>query len=236
MTSIAIFGAGGRAGRATAAEAHRRGVHVTSVVRDPRRHPDIPAAVRGDVTDPQSISALAQGHDAVVHAVSPASDPAALAAVGLDPEFYVRAADALLAGLAQVGVPRLVVIGLFANLRSPDGRLLLDDPTVLPVELRPFALAHTAGLDRLRAAATPVDWLVLTPPAGLRPDAPRTGRYQLGGEHAPDPAVAQLSYADLAVATIDEVEFPRHHRTRVSVFADARQRTDGANGHPSPPR
>ncbi len=218
-----IFGAGGRAGRAVAVEAQRRGHRITSIVRNPGKYLDITSAVRGDIIDPRSVSAIVHGHDAVVHAVSPASGPEALATLDLDPDFFAKAADALLHGLSRAGVPRLVVIGLFANLKDADGRLLLDDPAVLPVELRPFAIAHTAGLDRLQAADTTVDWLMLTPPAALHTDAPRTGRYQIGGEHAPDGAVAHLSYADLAVATIDEIEAPRHHRTRVSIFSDIRQ-------------
>ncbi|BCB89934.1 NAD(P)-dependent oxidoreductase [Phytohabitans suffuscus] len=218
MTNIAIFGAGGRAGRAVSAEARLRGHSVTAVVRHPDRHPDIPSAVRGDVTDPASVSAVVRGHDAVVHAVSPASGPRELATVDLDPEFFTKAAGALLHGLSRAGVPRLIVIGLFANLTDARGRLLLDDPAVLPAELRPFALAHTAGLDRLRAARTTVDWLVLTPPIALRADGARTGRYEIGGDVAPDPALAHLSYADLAVATVDEIETPRHHRCRVSIF------------------
>ncbi|MDG4787919.1 NAD(P)H-binding protein [Micromonospora sp. WMMD1102] len=164
MSSIAIFGAGGRAGRAVSAEAGRRGHLVTAVVRDPDRYPDLAGAVAGDVTDPHAVASIVCGHDAVVHAVSPASGPEALAALDLDPEFFGRAADALLHGLARTGVPRLVVIGLFANLTDANGGLLLDDPAVLPRELRPFAVAHTAGLDRLRAARTTVDWLVLTRP------------------------------------------------------------------------
>ncbi|RBQ06560.1 NAD(P)H-binding protein [Micromonospora sp. WMMC264] len=218
MTSIAVFGAGGRAGRAVTAEAHRRGHRVTAVVRDPARHPDLTSAVRGDVTDPETVTSIGYGHDAVVHAVSPASGPDALAAAGLDPEFFVRAADALLHGLARADVPRLVAIGLFATLIDAHGRPLYDDPAVLPAELRPFALSHAAGLDRLRAADTTVDWLVLTPPAALDVAGTRTGRYRLGGERAP--ASAPLSYADLAVAVVDEIESPRHHRTRVSVTGD----------------
>ncbi|MDW3847743.1 NAD(P)H-binding protein [Micromonospora sp. BRA006-A] len=217
MTSIVVFGAGGRAGRAITAEAHRRGHRVTGVVRDRARHPGLTSAVRGDVTDPEAVTSIGYGHDAAVHAVSPASGPEALAA-GLDPEFFVRAADALLHGLARAGVPRLLAIGLFATLTDARGRPLHDDPAVLPAELRPFALSHAAGLDRLRAADTTVDWLVLTPPAALDVDGPRTGRYRLGGEQAP--ALAHLSYADLAVAVVDEIEAPRHHRTRLSVFGD----------------
>lgn len=220
MSSIAIFGAGGRAGRAITCEARERGHHVTAVVRDPGKYDDIEAegvsVVQGDVTDAERISSVVRGHDAVVHAVTPFSGPEQGFA-DLDPEFFVKAADALLHGLAEADVPRLLVVGLFANLKDAGGRPVMDDPSVFPAEIRPFAAAHTAGLDRLRAQETAVDWLMLTPPALLEPDGPRTGRYQVGGETAP-PASARLSYADLAVAMIDEIETPRHCRTRVSVF------------------
>ncbi|MET8045728.1 NAD(P)H-binding protein [Micromonospora sp. NPDC005215] len=223
MSSIAIFGAGGRAGRAITAEARARGYRVTAVVRNPGTIEDIAAdgvsVVRGDVTDLRSTSTISRGHDAVVSAVSPASGPEALAALGrLDDQFFVNAVDALLHGLTEAGVRRLVLIGLFANLQDEHGRLILDDPTSFPSQLRPFALSHTAGLDRLRTADTPVDWLMFTPPSMLDAAAPRLGRYQVGGDAVPRSGSTTLSYADLAVAVIDEIESPRHHRTRVSVF------------------
>ncbi|MEU7607780.1 NAD(P)H-binding protein [Micromonospora sp. NPDC049204] len=223
MNSIAIFGAGGRAGRAITAEARARGHRVTAVVRNPDPSNDIAAdgvsVVRGDVTDPRSTSTILHGHDAVVSAVSPASGPEALAALGrLDDQFFVNAVDALLHGMTETGVRRLVLIGLFANLHDEHGRLILDDPTAFPSELRPFALSHTAGLERLRTADTPVDWLMLTPPAMLDVAAPPRGRYRVGGDTVPRSGSTTLSYADLAVAVLDEIESPRHHRTRVSVF------------------
>jgi putative NADH-flavin reductase len=219
MSSIVIFGAGGRAGRAITAEARERGHHVTAVVRDPDKYGDIPAedvsVMQGDVTDAGRISSIVRGHDAVVHAVTPFNGPEQSFA-DLDLEFFVKAADALLDGMAETGVPRLLVVGLFANLKDADGRLLMDDPAVFPAEIRPFAAAHTAGLDRLKTQNSVVDWLMLTPPALLELDGPKTGRYQIGGETPP--ASAHLSYADLAVAMIDEIETPHHHRNRVSVF------------------
>ncbi|MFE9247468.1 NAD(P)-dependent oxidoreductase [Streptomyces sp. NPDC007088] len=221
MSGIVVFGAGGRAGRAVTREARRRGHQVTAVVRDPRRHAGIEAdGVRllgGDITDPRAVALASEGQHAAVHAVSPFTGPERGFA-GLDPEFFVKAAEALLRGLTETRTHRLLAVGLFANLKTPDGTPVLDDPALLPPPIRPFALAHQAGLDRLREADTPVDWLVLTPPARLERDAPRTGRYRVGGDTVPDPATARLSYADLAVAVLDETETPRHHRTRVSVY------------------
>ncbi|MFI6337603.1 NAD(P)-dependent oxidoreductase [Streptomyces sp. NPDC050535] len=229
MAGIVVFGAGGRAGRAVTEEARRRGQRVTAVVREPARYPGLGAdgvsVVRGDVTDPGSVAGVVGGHVAAVQAVSPFSGPEQ-GFDSLDPEFFARAADALLEGLAGAGVHRLVAVGLFANLVGADGRAVMDDPAVFPVEIRPFALAHAEGLRRLRKAsgagtgtggAADVDWVMLTPPARLEDGAPRTGRYRLGGETAPDDT-AHLSYADLAVAVLDEIEAPTTHRTRVSVF------------------
>ncbi|SNX57651.1 hypothetical protein SAMN06272735_2124 [Streptomyces sp. TLI_55] len=220
---IVVFGGGGRAGRAVTAEARRRGYGVTAVVREPARYPELHAegvsVVRGDVTDPGSVRAVAGGHVAAVHAVSPFSGPEQ-GFDALDPDFFVTAADALLGGLTAAGVRRLVAVGLFANLLGADGRPVMDDPAVFPPEIRPFARAHTAGLDRLRAHAASedtVDWVMLTPGGGLEQDAPRTGRYAIGGERVPEGAGPTLSYADLAVAVVDEIERPTRHRTRVSV-------------------
>ncbi|GAB3808047.1 NAD(P)-dependent oxidoreductase [Micromonospora zhanjiangensis] len=225
MSGIAIFGAGGRAGRAITAEARARGHRVTAAVRNPPAADDLAAAgvsvVQADVTDPHSTFTISRDHDAVISAVSPASGPAALAALGrLDEQFFVKAVDALLTGMTRAGVRRLVVVGLFANLRNEDGQLILDDPAAFPEQLRPFALAHTAGLDRLRGAETTVDWLMLTPPANLDATAPRLGRYRIGGDTVPRSGLVGLSYADLAVAVVDEIEHPRHHRTRVSVSGE----------------
>jgi len=116
------LGCRGGAGGAVTAEALGRGWAVTAVVRDPERYRDLPAegvtVVRGDVTDAGSVAGGVGGQ---VHAVSPFSGPEQ--GVGsLDPDFIVKAADALLGGLGAAGVPRLVAVGLFANLLGADGR------------------------------------------------------------------------------------------------------------------
>lgn len=218
--NVVVFGAGGRAGRAVTVEALARGYRVTAVVRDPDRHRHLAAErvdlVRGDLTDAARVAELVPGHVAAVHAVSPFSGPEQGFA-DLDPEFFAKAADALVAGLSAAGVPRLVVVGLFADLVGGDGRPVMDDPAAFPAEIRPFALAHTAGLTRLREHGAAVDWVVLTPPARLGSDSPRIGGYRAGGDGVP-PETAHLSYADLAIAVVDEIETPRHHHTRASVF------------------
>ena len=110
---------------------------------------------------------------------------------------------------------RLVLIGLFENLLGADGRPVLDDPAAFPAQLGPSRCRTPPGWTGSGPPTRDVDWLMLTPPAGLDPAGPRLCRYRTGGDAAP---ATGLSYADLAVAVLDEIEAPAHHRTRVSVF------------------
>ncbi|MFI0899930.1 NAD(P)-dependent oxidoreductase [Streptomyces sp. NPDC020983] len=212
MGSFVIFGAGGRAGRHAVAEARRRGHRVTAVVRDPSRHP-APAAegvrpAAGDVTDPASVAALAAGHDAAINT-------AAVYGEGTDPAaFFPAAARALAAGLADAGVHRLVTVGLAPVLPGPDGVRQLDTPE-FPAQFRPFCAAHAAGLDALRAEAGALDWLYLAPAGDFVHDSPRpSGRYETRPHSDPQ---ARVTYADFALALLDEAADPRHHRTHLSV-------------------
>lgn len=205
---IVVYGAGGRAGRAVVAEARRRGRPVTAVVRVPDRHADLATAgvrlVAGDVGDADTVATTAAGHAAAVSAVYDG---------GADQStFFAAAAHALVDGLTAAGVPRLVGVGLAAVLPDPAGVPLMDTAGY-PREYREFFLGHAAGTDALHAAGPALDWVVLSPSGDFDHDGVRTGRYRV----APGDATARISYADFAVAVLDEVETPAHHRTHVGV-------------------
>jgi putative NADH-flavin reductase len=215
MTKIVIFGAGGQAGRRVVAEAVARGHQVTAAVRDPARHQDLAGTgallVSGDVTQAGSVSVVAAGHDVAVNAAARLDMSAH--------DFYLSATHALLDGLARAGVGRLLAIGIGTTLETAPGVRLYDAPD-FPAEYRAFSLGHAAELDTLRAADTAIDWLVVAPPPTiLDNEAPRTGRYRVGDNRvlATDEGAALFSYADLAVALVDEIETPKHHRTLVAV-------------------
>jgi uncharacterized protein len=207
VSSIVVFGAGGRAGRRVVDEARSRGHRVTAVVRDPGRHPDLPAAVAGDVTDPDSVAGVAAGHDAAVNAAVRLDVPAG--------EFFPAAARALLDGLSRAGVDRLLAIGIGTVLQTAPGVAVHDSPG-FPDEGRAFSLGHAAGLAVLRGAG--LDWVVLAPPPEVLDErAARTGRYRTGGDELLPAGPGPFSYADLAVAVLDEIERPAHHRALVAV-------------------
>jgi hypothetical protein len=207
MGRILIFGAGGRAGQQAVAEARRRGHQVTAVVRDPSRYSGLAdGGVRitaGDVTDVADVAALAAGHDAAINT-----------AAAIDPEtFFTSAAHALIKGLRQAGVDRLVAVGLSALLSGPDGTRLLDTPG-FPAEFRPFCLAHAAGLEVLRVEGGTLDWVYVSPAGDFDHEGERTGHYDIR-EHAD--TTARISYADFALVLLDEAESPRRHRSHLAV-------------------
>ncbi|MEU9093185.1 NAD(P)-dependent oxidoreductase [Streptomyces sp. NPDC087901] len=210
---IVVFGAGGRAGRRAVAEAVARGHQVTAVVRDVAAYKgptgDHVSVVAGDVTRAESVAEAAAGHDAAINAAGRMDVPSR--------DFYVSATRALLDGLARAGVGRLVLIGIGSVLETAPGVAVHDAPG-FPEEARAFSLGHAAELDVLRAAETEIDWLVIAPPPVMLDDeAPRTGRYRTGGGEVMADGAPSFSYADLAVALIDEIETPKNRRSITAV-------------------
>ncbi|MEJ3744550.1 NAD(P)H-binding protein [Actinomycetes bacterium KLBMP 9797] len=204
MSRIVIFGAGGRAGRHAVREAQARGHEVTAVVRDPSRYAalatDHVTVVAGDVTDRAQVAAVADGHDAAISAVyDGGADPTA---------FYIAAAEAL----SRADVGRLVVVTIATLLEAAPGVRLVDSPE-FPAEYRPFCLGHAAGLDVLAAAPPRADWLAISPAGDFQHGGVRTGGYRASGLDVE----SRISYPDFAIALIDEIETPKHHRTHLAV-------------------
>ena len=72
-----------------------------------------------------------------------------------------------------------------------------------------------------KKAPEELDWLFVSPASGYGSFAPgeRTGSYRVGGESALFDADgnSNISGADFALAIVDEIENPRHHREHISV-------------------
>ncbi len=76
-------------------------------------------------------------------------------------------------------------------------------------------------LDHLRVAPEGLDWFLVSPAAGFIGSTPgeRTGHYRVGGDVLRTDAAGRsfISGADLAIAVLDEVDHPSHHRARFGV-------------------
>ena len=103
---IAIFGASGWIGGTVTREALERGHSITAIVRDPARleftHERL-TVVTGDVTDPARVASVVAGHAAVIASISGRREA--------QHQVVPAAVRALLTGLAQAGVNRLVWVG-----------------------------------------------------------------------------------------------------------------------------
>lgn len=222
-TRVVVLGAGGRAGRAVGREFAARGHRVTGVVRDARRHPSLAdlgiETAEADATRGGDLVDVLRNADVVVVAVTPFSAPPP-SFDGFDQAFYEHVVAAVAHAARTSPAPRLLTIGLFATLTTTAGRLVMDDPELFPPGLLPFAHAHTREISALRRLAPALDWLVLTPPAGLRADLTEGATGYLLVEPPVDHRLFEgvLSYGQLAQAVADQAETPTWHQTQVAVL------------------
>lgn len=212
---IVLFGATGNVGRRVAAEALRRGHEAVGVVRDPAAV-DSPDArvklVRGDATDAKSVAAAVRGADAVVSAISPRPNPRGLPAPSLPAN-----ARALIAGLRDARVKRVLYVGGASSLEVAPGKQLLDQPG-FPEAYKAEASEGREALGVWRDEATGLDWTYLSPAIEIGPGE-RTGKYRTTLEQMLFDARGRsfISFEDYAVAVLDELERPRHVRRRFGV-------------------
>ena len=183
-------------GTCIAAELEQRGHTVTASTR----------ATGADVTDPQSVAGVAAGADAVVSAVSARGVSYTLADI----------APALVAGLREAGLRRLLVVGGAGSLEVAPEMRLMDTPD-FPEEWKPEAIAQSNALDYYRSVED-LDWTFVSPAAFIHPGE-RTGHYRRGGDQLliDDNGNSEVSAEDYAIAIADLLEQRGHERERVTV-------------------
>lgn len=195
---VAVLGASGRAGSEIARELSARGHQVLAIARKPEAIPQLPGVIAkaGDASDPATLADLIRPADAVISALH-----------------FDVSADTLLSALKQAGVPRLLVTGGAASLEAAPGIRVIDTPD-FPAEWKDLALGGIAFLDALRDE-TEIDWTYFSP-AALLFEGPRRGTYRTGTDQLLTDAngESQISFADYAIAMVDELEQHRHSRAR----------------------
>ena len=202
MSKIAIIGATGRAGSQLLEEALRRGHSVTAIARDTSKigaHAGV-VSKNVDVLDAAALQDAVAGHDVVISAAHFATVPA----------------SALIGPVKQAGVKRLLVVGGAGSLLLPDGTRVIDSAG-FPAEYKAEASAGAAFLEALRQEKE-LDWTFLSPSA-LFVEGERTGKFRIGKDDLLVSADGQssITFADYAIALIDEVETPEHSRQRFTV-------------------
>ena len=206
--NIALCGATGRAGSRIRKELLSRGHHILAIVRQAGSlEPGAGVAIAvDDLADVNRTAATIAGADALVSAYAP---PAG------DVEELAHVTARLTQAVAHSAVPRFLMVGGAGTLQVAPALTLLDSGK-LPPEWVPIATAHAHALEILRNSQ--IDWTSVCPAAYFDPGE-RTGRFRLGTNNllVDSNGDSRISMEDFAIAVVDELENPHHHRSRFSV-------------------
>ena len=202
MSKIAIIGATGRAGSQLLEEALRRGHSVTAIARDTSKIGQRTGVVSQnvDALDSAALQAAVAGHDLVISAA----------------HFATLPASAVIGPVKKAGVKRLLVVGGAGSLLLPDGTRVIDSPG-FPAEYKAEAGAGAEFLENLRQERD-LDWTFLSPSAEFV-EGQRTGKFRIGKDDllVSSEGRSWITFADFAIAMLDEVEAPKHIRQRFTV-------------------
>lgn len=207
---IAVVCANGKAGQLITKEAADRGLDVTGFVRGENKS----AAPKAVIKDLFAITKddLAP-FDAVIDAAG-AWTP--------DTVHIVPDAVKYLAELLRGTDTKLLVVGGAGSLFvDQEHTKTVFDVTPFPESAIPVVKAHQAALDELRKYDD-VSWTYISPAGDFQADGERSGRYLLGGEELILSAAGEsiISYADYAIAIVDEIEKGGHIGQRISVVRE----------------
>ena len=214
MKEIVLIGASGFVGSAILNEALDRGNKVTAVVRHPEKitkvHKNL-VVKQGDVSFSDTVTDMSKGADAVISAYNPGWQNPDIA------EETTRVYRAILNGVKQAGVMRFLVVGGAASLFISPGKRFMD-AGLMPESFLPAvrALAEVYLIDLM--AEKSIDWVFFSPAGMLLPGL-RTGKFRLGKNDliVNETGESKISVQDYAVAMIDELEKPSHHRERFTI-------------------
>ena len=210
MKKVAVVCAAGKEGRLLVDEAVSRGYDVTGFVRgsDKVANPKAKTVVKDlfDLTREDLI-----GFDAVIDAFG-AWTPETL-------PLHRTSLKHLCDVLSGTKVRLLVVGGAGSLYVNPEHTVQVKDLESFPAMFKPLADMQGAALDDLRKRSD-VQWTFLSPAGDFVADGERTGEYLLGGEEyfVNDRGESRISYADYAIAMVDEIENANNIRKRFSVI------------------
>lgn len=212
MTRIKVLGGTGYAGAAVVAEAVKRGHTVTSFSRRPPAEPvDGASYVTGSLLDSKVLASAVEDADVVFETVSPRGDM----------EGRLEGLVEQLVELVDGTEVRLGVLGGVSSMLVAEGGPRLFDVAETPPEILPEVRTGMALLEILHQAPASLDWFYISPPLRFGAWEPQiaTGQYRLSDDVLlkDDHGDSYISAADLAVAVLDEIEEPRHHRQRFHV-------------------
>ena len=205
--NIAVVCANGKAGRLITEEAVNRGINTTAIVRGENKT----KAQKTIIRDIMEITAEdLKGFDVVIDAYG-AWTPEGLA-------MHSTSLKNLCDALSGTQTRLLIVGGAGSLYVNPEHTMQLYQTPSFPESYKVIATAQVKELDELRKRDD-VNWTFVSPAADFQADGERTGKYILGGEEffTNSKGESIISYADYAIAMIDEAVKGNHIKQRISV-------------------
>lgn len=208
MTKVAVISANGHVGSLVVKELVERGYDVTGFGRKAQNTTAAQTYIQKDLFE------LTKADLAEFEIVVDAFGTFAPETLHLHVE-VIKYLTALLAGTKT----RLLIVGGAGSLYvDPEHKTQLVDTPDFPAEFYALAKAQTEALAELRKHDD-VDWTFISPAADFQFDGNRTGEYILAGEELTlnDRGESIISYADYALAMVDEIQNGAHIKERISV-------------------
>ena len=204
---IAVVCANGKAGQLIVKEALSRGLDVTAVVRGGNRT-EASQVIQKDLYD--LTAADLKGFDVVVDAFGAWTEDTL-------PQ-HSTSLKHLCDILSGTDVRLLVVGGAGSLYVNPEHTAQVMDGPDFPNVFKPLASNMGKALARLRQRSD-VKWTYVSPAGDFQAEGERTGKYILGGEELTlnGRGESVISYADYAIAMVDEAVSGGHIRQRISV-------------------
>lgn len=206
---IGIIGATGKAGQKLTQEAIKRGLDVTAIVRDASKLTQSVQAIEKNILELTTEDI--KPFDVIINT---------FAAPLTDAEQYRVMGKHLIAIFNDVST-RLIVVGgagrLFVDETSTTH--LFDTPD-FPAFLIPSSKNQYESYLELKTSS--IKWTYVSPAAFFDPEGERTGNYAVGNDHLIFNSAGEsyISYADLAVAIMDEAVSEKYLCTAITVVGE----------------
>ncbi|MDG0060710.1 NAD(P)-dependent oxidoreductase [Priestia sp. P5] len=206
---IGVIGATGKAGQLIMEEAKQRGHEVTAIVRNASKLKNQTNVMEKDIF--AITSKDIEQFDAVVDAFNapPGSE-----------QLHVESIQSLIKVFQGVQTRLAVVGGAGSLFVDAEKTTPLMSTEGFPAAYYPTASNMGKGLKELEKST--INWTYLSPSAFFDAEGARTGAYQLGKDHVITNSQNEsyISYADYAIALIDELENKKHVNKRFAVVGE----------------
>ncbi|NRG44549.1 NAD(P)-dependent oxidoreductase [Bacillus sp. CRN 9] len=209
---VGVIGATGKAGQLIVKEAKDRGHEVTAFVRNASKVTDKEIAILEKNAFELTGSDI-QSFDVVVNAFGTGLD---------DAHKHVELGRSLIAALKDAPNTRLIVVGGAGSLFVDEAKTVqLKDTAEFPKEILPIPINQGKNLEDLQNSAG-VKWTFVSPAAFFDAEGKKTGSYQIGKDHVIENSQGEsyISYADYAIAIVDEIEKANHINERFTVVGE----------------